>query len=178
MDTKITCSGYLESVSLYAEYANTMWVDLWEITASSTYILRHSFRVDTTRTGLHEYLPVPGGKVQVESGLMLGTHFIGDARGVAAYADNTISGISELGYDMSQLSRIVNEPIFHAALPIGAQISRNIQTYKRLPAIMLHIGQEGTSHLAFLLRQVPFVNICQFLFSAHQYCMIPIIIEN
>ena len=147
MDTKITCSGYLESVSLYAEYANTMWVDLWENTASSTYVLRHSFRFDITRTGLHEYLPVPGGKVQVESGLMLGTHFNGDAstRGVAAYADNTISGISELGYDMSQLSRIVNEAIFHAALPIGAQISHNIQTSRtRLPAILLHIGQEGT----------------------------------
>ena len=141
IDLTISCAGYLEAVSLYAQYTGTMWVDLWENTAASTYVLRNSFRFDITTTGLHEYLSLPGGKVYVESGLMLGNHYIsatGD--GLASYAQHPHSpGLSGTGYTASQLSRLVNSGSYHHSdLPVGKVITMALLSIKRNPAIKLH----------------------------------------
>ena len=136
----ITCSGYLEAVSVYALNPGTFWVDLLE-PLTNTYILRQSIRVVISSAGLHAFLLLPDGAVYVEPGLMLGYHFVRGANIVLSSAYSGQPNLEATGYTISEMSEYIGIPRFSDDLFIGDEVSSSFdESSKLMPSFSLHIA--------------------------------------
>ena len=142
VDLTTTCSGYLESVSVYAVNPGTFWIDLWE-QLTNTYILRQSIRVVVSSTGLHAFLPLPDGAVYVESGLNIGYHYVRGADVVFSVAQSNTANLEATGYVMSEMSRTFRSERYSDDLFIGDEVLLGLSSEKRMPSFSLHITKAG-----------------------------------
>ena len=142
VDLIITCSGYLEAVSVYAVNPGTFWIDLWE-QLTNTYILRQSIRVVVSSTGLHTFLPLPDGAVFVEPGLIIGYHFVRGAAMVLSTAQSDRANLEATGYTIPEMSGVFGGSRFSDDLFIGDEVSPSLVSFKRMPSFSLHITKAG-----------------------------------
>ena len=141
VDITTRCTGYIEAVSLFAKSSGTVFVGLWE-ELSSSYILRQTFRVDVPSSGLHPYLRLPDGKIRVVPGQILAIHGFRGGSAVVYLAQSGSSNLAAMGYTESQLSRLVNAALYSDDLPIGREVTKTYTSFKRMPALTLHIVPE------------------------------------
>ena len=142
VDVTTSCTGYIEAVTVFAQASGTVFIGLWE-ELSSSYILRQTFRVEVPSSGLHSRLSLPDGKIRVEPGQILGIHGLRGGSAVVKLAQTGLSNLATTGYTESQMSRSVNLELYSDGLPIGKEVPKSYQSYKRMPALTLHIVPEG-----------------------------------
>ena len=137
LDLAVSCYGFLDAISFYTFCAGTLYVDLWESSQSSsnTYIIKHSFKLVALSEGLHSFVSV--NKTYVRPGQMLGDHY--EAGGIASYAFP--ENLEPSGYSESELSRILSENRHHDTLSVGTELTRQVGSIKRMPAIKLHVAK-------------------------------------
>ena len=143
-DVTVTCSAYLEAISLYAVHGGRLWLDLWQQTSAETYRLNNSIMLEVISGGLHTFLTPSGAqKIYVEQGMIVGVHYDSSQSGggVVFYAQHLNGEENTSGYSISQLSRFTTTGIFNGDLIVGNELIATPYSYvKRIPAINLHFG--------------------------------------
>ena len=143
VDLATSCTGYLNSLSLYAVSTGSLFVDLYE-RAGASYTLRHSLLVTVDVHGVFRF--TPDTRLLLPAGLVLGVRVVSAAdRVLVSFAGSGQAGFGDTGYAVADLSRVVALEQVPPGLALGRKLTLNLQGgILQLPAIKLDVMPIGT----------------------------------